>query len=61
MQIDFDQLRHDMISESYGAFFGGGFGGAVIEASDIETASDQKLIEIAQRRGIDIQKYVVSE
>ena len=26
--IDVDKLRKDLINESYGAFFGGGFGGA---------------------------------
>ena len=28
MMIDIDKLREDLMKESYGAYFGGGFGGA---------------------------------
>ena len=55
--IDVDRLREDMESESLGAFFGGGFGGAFIEASDIRNASDDELIEMARRKGIDLDDY----
>lgn len=55
--IDVDRLRDDMRNESYGAYFGGGFGGALIEAFDVERASDEKLVEMAIQQGIDIRKY----
>ena len=55
--IDVDRLRDDMRNESYGAYFGGGFGGALIEAFDVERASDEKLVEMAVQQGIDIRKY----
>ena len=55
--IDVDRLRDDMESESLGAFFGGGFGGALMEASDIRRASDEELIKMAQRQGIDLDDY----
>lgn len=55
--IDVDRLREDMESESLGAFFGGGFGGALMEASDIRRASDEELIKMAQRQGIDLDDY----
>ena len=55
--IDVDRLRDDMRNESYGAYFGGGFGGALIEAFDVERASGEKLVEMAIQQGIDIRKY----
>jgi len=57
--IDIEKLRDDMKNDSYGAFFGGGFGGALIEAFDIERMSDEGLVEIACQKGIDIRKYQV--
>ena len=47
------------MDDCYGAFFGGGFGGALIEASDIEDASAEELIKIAERNGIDLREYAV--
>jgi len=56
--INIDRLREDMESESLGAFFGGGFGGALFEASDIRSASEDELIEMARRQGINLDKYI---
>lgn len=61
MKIDRDKLRNDLQNDSYGAFFGGGFGGAILEAEDIGRASDHELINIALRKGVDLQKYMVDE
>lgn len=61
MIIDVDKLRDDMLNEDLGAFFGGGFGGALVEAVDVERASDEELVEIAQRQGIDLRRYEVDE
>ncbi len=55
--LDIRRLRDDMESDSLGAFFGGGYGGAFIEASDIRSASDRELIEMARRKGIDLDDY----
>lgn len=55
--IDVDSLRKDLLDESYGAFFGGGFGGALIESFDIERMSDEELVKTAIQKGIDIHKY----
>ncbi|MBQ1615822.1 MAG: hypothetical protein II086_01055 [Ruminococcus sp.] len=57
--IDIEKLRKDLMDDCYGAFFGGGFGGALIEASDIEDASAEELIKIAERNGIDLREYAV--
>lgn len=59
MIIDVDELREDMKQDCYGAFFGGGFGGALMEASDIESASPEELVRIAQRKGIDLSRYEI--
>ena len=57
MTIDIEEFRKDLLEDCYGAYFGGGFGGALIAASEIESAKPEELIEIAERRGIDLRKY----
>lgn len=59
MIIDVDALRNDLINDGYGAFFGGGFGGALIEAADISQASDEEVVRIALEKGIDLTRYEV--
>ena len=55
--IDIDKLREDLENDSYGAFYGGSFGGALVEAFDIESASPEELVEIALSKGIDLEEY----
>ena len=55
--IDIDKLRQYMLDNSYGAFFIGDFGGALAEAADIEKASDEELIEMADRQGSDLRRF----
>jgi hypothetical protein len=57
--IDIEKLRKDMREDNLGAFFGGGFGGAMVEAGDINRVSDEKLVEMAQRKGINLRNYQV--
>lgn len=57
--IDVDELRNDLREECFGAFFGGGFGGALIESFDVDRATPEELVEIAQRQGIDLRKYEI--
>ena len=59
MIIDVDELRQDLLNENMGAFFGGGFGGALVEGFDIHRASDEEVVEIALRKGIDLSRYEV--
>ena len=61
MIIDADGFREDLKNECYGAFYGGGFGGALMESFDIESASDEELVEIALSKGIDLTDYEVTE
>lgn len=55
--IDVDRLRDDMRDECLGAYFGGGFGAALIESFDVDRATPEKLVEMAQNQGIDLRKY----
>lgn len=57
--IDVDRLRDDMRDECLGAYFGGGFGAALIESFDVDRATPEKLVEMAQNQGIDLRKYQV--
>lgn len=57
--IDIDALKRDMQSNLYGAYFGGGFGGAMISAFDLERATPEQLVESALKQGIDLRKYRV--
>ena len=61
MIIDIDKLRQDILDDCYGAFFGGGFGGALIESFDVQKASPEELVEAAQRKGIDLRKYCIED
>ena len=55
--IDVDRLREDMENDALGAAFVGGYGGAFMEASDIRRASDDEVIRIAEKKGIDLDRY----
>ena len=57
MRGDVERLREDIKSECYGAFFGAGFGGALIESFDVDGASVEELKEMARDKGIDLSRY----
>ena len=57
--IDIKRLREDLRSEDLGAYFGGGFSGALMEAFDIESATPEELVQIAQDKGVDLQNYII--
>ena len=59
INIDVDRLRDDMRDECLGAYFGGGFGAALIESFDVDRATPEKLVEMAQSQGIDLRRYQV--
>ena len=58
MIVNIEKLRYELKQDCYGAYFGGGFGGALMESFDIENASPQELIEIARDKGIDLNEYI---
>ena len=57
--IDIDKLRADMKAECLGAYFGGGFGAALIESFDVDRATPEQLVEMAQHQGINLRSYQV--
>lgn len=57
MPINFDKLSKDLEDDSYGAYFGGGYGGALMDAFDIRHASEDELLNMARRKGFDIGNY----
>ena len=50
------KLRRDLM-DKYGTAMYSGFPMAVIDLSDVESMSDEELLEYAQNQGIDIEKY----
>lgn len=56
--IDIKRLREDLRSEDLGAYFGGGFGGALMETFDLDSATPEELVQIAQDRGVDLHNYI---
>ena len=58
--INIELLKEDLKSDCYGAFWGGGFGGALIEARDIDRLSPEQIIELAIKKGMDLKQYVYS-
>lgn len=55
--IDIEKLREDMKDDCLGAYFCGGFGAALIESFDVEKASHEELVKMAQNKGIDLRRY----
>ena len=56
LTIDIDRLRKDLADESYA----GGVSGMpamLVDAWDIERASGEEIVEIARRRGVDLENY----
>ncbi len=56
--IDVEALRRAVKDECLGAAFGGGFGGALMEACDADTASPEQLVDIAREWGVDVSRFI---
>lgn len=59
IKIDVERLRKDMHDECMGAYFGGGFGAALIESFDVDRATSGQLVEMAQSQGVNLRNYQV--
>ena len=57
-EIDVNQLRKDM-RDYYGTAMFTGFPMAVMDLSKVERLSDRELVELAQKNGVDLRKYIV--
>lgn len=59
VEIDVDVLRKDLENCYMSGFVVTGFGAAFMESSDVKNASNDELIEMAQKAGFDLRKYIV--
>ena len=57
-EIDIRRLRRDL-EDYYGTAMFSGFPMAVMEVSKVERMSDQELVDLAQKNGIDLRKYII--
>lgn len=56
MDIDFEKLRKDLIDDRYAASFAG-IPEMIMEAWEIESLSNEEILEIARREHINMRKY----
>ena len=57
-EMDVSRLRRDM-KDYYGTAMFNGFPMAVMDLSKVERMSDRELIELAQKNGVNLRKYIV--
>jgi len=57
--LDIERLKRDMLNDCYGAFYGGGFGGAMYSSFEIERAEGQELVNMAEKMGYNLMPYVI--
>jgi hypothetical protein len=54
--IDFERLRRDLAEDRYAGSFAG-MPAMIIEAWEIEDASEEELLNMAETDGIDLSEY----
>ena len=57
-EIDVSRLRRDL-KDYYGTAMFNGFPMAVMDLSKVERMSDRELVELAQKNGVDLRKYIL--
>ena len=55
-EVDEEALRQRLMDECGTAMFGG-FPAALLDVADIESASSDELLEMAERLGVDPEEY----
>ena len=61
MTIVLDALREALERECFGAFYGGGFCGAMLQATEVNETSPEKLIALAEEMGLDLSRFEIQE
>lgn len=56
-EIDYKKLRSDL-KDNYGTAMFAGVGAVMMDLSKIENASDEELLRIADKEGLNLSKYV---
>ena len=59
VEIDINKLRKDLENYYMSGFVVTGFGAAFMEATDVKNASDDEIIEMAQKASFELRKYIV--
>ena len=60
MRIDIDKLRRDLM-DYYGTAASNGFPVAMMDVIDVENASPEKLVQLANRTGLCLEDYQEEE
>lgn len=58
-EIDFERLREDLV-DYFGTAMFAGFPAAVVDVTQVEMATNEQLIQIAQANGFDLNNYTKS-
>lgn len=61
MDINLNALRKALEQECCDAFFIGDFGGAMVQLTEIQAAFPSELIVLAQKMGVNLQKFEISD
>lgn len=61
MTINLNALREALERECCGAFYGGRFGGAMVQATEVKKASSEDLIALAEEMGLDLSRFEIRE
>ena len=61
MIINIEKLKEDLKNELLGAFYGGHFGGPLIESFQIDNMDEEQLIKLALRYGKNLEDYQIDE
>lgn len=56
-EIDYERLRKDLINY-FGTAASNGYPQAIVELTEVETSSREKLLNIAINNGINIDNYI---
>ncbi len=57
--IDLDGVKQEIKQKLEGAYFGGGYGAALMESFELDTCSDQELIRKARQYGVNLGDHIV--
>ena len=60
MTIDIEKLKNDLKNELLGAYYGAGFGGALIESFNLDNMSPEEIVNLALRYGFNLEIYEIN-
>ena len=60
MTIDIEKLKNDLKNELLGAYYGAGFGGALIESFNLDNMSPEEIVNLALRYGFNLENYKIN-